>query len=103
MLLQTGAPVGKILEASDGQEALEVLRTEKVNLILTDLSMPNMDGLRLLRHLRRSTDWKDVPVIIITTEGAEAKVHEAVELGANGYVHKPFTVEKIREKLDNVR
>jgi two-component system chemotaxis response regulator CheY len=81
-MLRQAVPVGKILEAGDGVEALEVLKTEKVNLILSDINMPNMDGLQLLAHLRASPEWKNVPVIMITTEGGEAKVMEAVQLGA---------------------
>ena len=61
--------------------------------------MPNMDGLELLGHIKANEEWRKVPVIMITTEGAAAKVQEAVELGASGYVRKPFTAEQIKEKL----
>ena len=100
MLRQTNVPLGNILEAGDGVEAIEMLKAQPVNLVLSDINMPNMDGLQLLGALRASTEWKGIPVIMITTEGGEAKVMEAVQLGANGYVRKPFTAEQIKEKLD---
>jgi two-component system chemotaxis response regulator CheY len=100
MLRQTDVALGKILEAGDGAEAVERLKAESVNLILSDINMPNMDGLQLLSQVRGHPAWKAIPVIMITTEGGEAKVMEAVQLGANGYVRKPFTAEQIKAKLD---
>src|SRR6202049_2415071 len=82
MLGQTGIPLGKITEAGDGLEALERLKAQPVPLILSDINMPNMDGTQLLSILKASADFKSVPVIMITTEGGEAKVMEAVQLGA---------------------
>jgi two-component system chemotaxis response regulator CheY len=99
MLGQAGLPLGKILEAGDGVEALEKLKTQRVQLVLSDINMPNMDGIQLLSMLKASADFKSVPVIMITTEGGEAKVMEAVQLGAAGYVRKPFTADQIKEKL----
>jgi len=99
MLRQSGLDLGTVLEASDGVEALEKLRVQSVGLILSDINMPNMDGIQLLSILKSSAAFKNVPVIMITTEGGEAKVMEAVQLGASGYVRKPFTVDQIKEKL----
>ena len=99
MLRQAGLDLGKVLEAGDGIEALEKLSSQHVDLILSDINMPNMDGIQLLSILKSSADLKQVPVIMITTEGGEAKVMEAVQLGANGYVRKPFTADQIKEKL----
>jgi len=99
MLGQTGVTLGKILEAGDGVEALEKLKTEPVNLVLSDINMPNMDGIQLLSMLKSNAEFKNLPVIMITTEGGEAKVMEAVQLGAAGYVRKPFTADQIKEKL----
>jgi two-component system chemotaxis response regulator CheY len=99
VLRQTGMAIGVIHEAGDGQQALEVLRAQKVNLVLTDINMPKMDGLQLLAAMKSTPAWKDVPVVMITTEGGETKVAEAVRLGANGYVRKPFTGDQIKEKL----
>ena len=99
VLGQAEIPVGSVYEAGDGAAALEILKQQKVALVLSDINMPNMDGLQLLGHIRANEDWHKMPVIMITTEGAAAKVQEAVALGASGYVRKPFTAEQIKEKL----
>ncbi len=99
MLGQAGVTLGKVVEAGDGVEALERLKVQPVNLILSDINMPNMDGIQLLTELKSKTESKHIPVIMITTEGGEAKVMEALELGAAGYVRKPFTSNQIKEKL----
>jgi two-component system chemotaxis response regulator CheY len=102
VLRQTGMAIGAIHEAGDGQEALAVLGEHPVNLVLTDINMPKMDGLQLLASLKGSAQWRGIPVVMITTEGGEAKVSEAVRLGAAGYVRKPFTADQIKEKLTGI-
>jgi two-component system, chemotaxis family, chemotaxis protein CheY len=99
VLRQTGMAINTIHEAGDGQEALELLRSRRVDLVLTDINMPRMDGLELLAAIKGSSDWASVPVVMITTEGGETKVAEAVRLGAAGYVRKPFTADQIKDKL----
>ena len=99
VLAQTELPLGKILEAGDGFEAIERLTANNIGLVLTDINMPNMDGLELLRKMRENPQWKSIPVVMITTEGSQQKVLEAADLGAAGYVRKPFTAEQIKEKL----
>ena len=99
VLRQTDIPIGDVLEAGDGVEALKALNDRHVHLILSDINMPNMDGLQLLAQLKQNDKWKSVPIIMVTTEGGQGKVIEAVQLGAAGYVRKPFTAEQIKEKL----
>ena len=99
VLVQADLALGKVLEANDGAEALEKLKTETVHLVLSDINMPRMNGLELLAHLRADPKWKSLPVIMVTTEGSQNKVMQALELGANGYVRKPFTAEQIKTKL----
>jgi len=99
VLSQTDLPWGIIYEAGDGVEALDVLKSSEVSLILSDINMPKMDGLQLLTEVRANPQWKQLPVIMISTEGSEAKVMDAVELGANNYVRKPFTADQIKEKI----
>ncbi len=99
VLRQTGMAINTIHEAGDGEDALNLLRSHKVDLVLTDINMPKMDGLELLAALKKSPEWVNVPVVMITTEGGETKVAEAVRLGAAGYVRKPFTADQIKEKL----
>ena len=91
-----------VFEAGDGQEALDVLKRQRLDLVLTDINMPRMDGLQLLGAMKASQEWRSIPVVMITTEGGEAKVGEAVRLGAAGYVRKPFTADQIKEKLAGI-
>jgi two-component system chemotaxis response regulator CheY len=88
-----------IHEAGDGQEALALMAQHRIDLVLSDINMPKMDGLQLLASLKASPQWQRIPVVMITTEGGETKVAEAVRLGAAGYVRKPFTADQIKEKL----
>jgi two-component system, chemotaxis family, chemotaxis protein CheY len=99
VLKQTEIPLGEIYEAGDGVEALDTLRKQKVGLVLSDINMPNMDGLEFLTQLRAEPAWQKLPVVMVSTEGTHAKVLEAVERGASGYVRKPFTADQIKEKL----
>ena len=99
VLRQTDIPIGDVLEAGDGVEALKALADRNVHLILSDINMPNMDGLQLLAKLKQNDKWKSVPIVMVTTEGGQGKVIEAVQLGAAGYVRKPFTADQIKEKL----
>jgi two-component system chemotaxis response regulator CheY len=99
VLTQTNLALGKVLEAADGREAIEAMKQQPVGLILSDINMPNMDGLQLLSELKANDQWKNVPVLMISTEGSQAKVMEAVQLGAKGFVRKPFTADQIKEKL----
>jgi two-component system chemotaxis response regulator CheY len=102
VLVQAEVPMGKVHEAGDGQEALEKLRTEKIGLILSDINMPTMDGIEFLTRLKADDSFKSVPILMVTTEGSQAKVLQALELGAAGYVKKPFTAEQIKEKLAGI-
>ncbi|MBM3756379.1 MAG: response regulator [Acidobacteria bacterium] len=99
VLMQTDMTFGEIQEAADGLEAIEKLKQRQFNLVLSDINMPNMDGIQLLGQMRANAQWSDIPVVMITTEGSQAKVLEAVDLGARGYVRKPFTADQIKEKL----
>jgi two-component system, chemotaxis family, chemotaxis protein CheY len=99
VLRQTEIPIGTVYEAGDGVEALATLRQQSIGLVLSDINMPNMDGLEFLTKMRAEQIWKGIPVLMVSTEGTQAKVLEAVERGASGYVRKPFTAEQINEKL----
>ena len=102
VLVQAEVPVGKVHEAGDGAEALEKLKTNKVGLILSDINMPTMDGIEFLSRLKADEGLKSVPILMVTTEGSRARVLQALELGAAGYVRKPFTAEQIKEKLAGI-
>jgi two-component system, chemotaxis family, chemotaxis protein CheY len=102
VLTQAEVPMGEVYEANDGVEALAALQAKPVQLILSDVNMPNMDGIELLGKLKADPVLKSVPVIMVTTEGSQARVLQALELGAAGYVKKPFTAEQIKEKLTGI-
>ena len=86
-------------EASSGSEALDVLKGSKVNIILSDINMPVMDGLEFLRQLKAQNLAPGVPVIMITTESSEEHVKQAIQAGAVGYIRKPFTAEQVKERV----
>jgi two-component system chemotaxis response regulator CheY len=99
VLIQADVALGNVIEAGDGREALDKLKSATVGLILSDINMPNMDGIELLSALKAQDATRGVPVIMVTTEGSSSRVMEAVNLGAAGYVRKPFTADQIKEKL----
>jgi len=99
VLRQTALAIGEIFEARDGLEALDIVRNHTLNLILSDINMPNLDGLGLLAELKGSDQWRSLPVVMITTEGSEEKVSQAIRLGSAAYIRKPFTAEQIQEKI----
>lgn len=101
-LRQAGLDFDEILEASDGQEALNLLEKENVDLILSDINMPNMDGIEFLRQKREIDGIKNIPVVMITTEGGADIIGEAKELGAAGNIKKPFTPDKINEVISGI-
>jgi two-component system chemotaxis response regulator CheY len=98
-LRQAGLSLSKVHEASSGVEALDLLKNERVDLILSDINMPMMDGLEFLRQLRAQQLAPDVPVVMITTESSEEHVKEAIIAGAQGYIRKPFTAEQVKDRV----
>ena len=103
-LEESGLGVKEVIEATNGQEALDILRSQQgeddaLQLILCDINMPVMDGLMFLERARQEGLAADVPVVIITTEGAERQVLRAIAAGARGYICKPFTGEQVRSRI----
>lgn len=84
-----------VMEACDGRDALTRLQTTSVNLIFTDINMPNMDGMSLIRALRANSTHRLTPIVLVTTESAEDRKREAKAAGATGWVVKPFTPEQL--------
>jgi two-component system chemotaxis response regulator CheY len=99
VIRNAGVTIDEIQEAADGQAALQCLAQFKPDVILSDINMPNMDGLELLRRIKGSQDWKSLPVIMISTEASREHVMESIELGACNFIRKPFNEDDIREKL----
>jgi two-component system chemotaxis response regulator CheY len=98
-LRQAGLDSLRVFEAGNGSEGLEMLRAHKVDLILSDINMPSMDGLEFLRQIRAQDLAPGVPVVMITTESSEEHVKEAILAGAKGYIRKPFTAEQVKERV----
>ncbi|GAB4165621.1 MAG: response regulator [Geothermobacteraceae bacterium] len=98
-LRQAGFDFETILEAGDGQEALNVLDGNKVDIILSDINMPNMNGVEFLRKKAEDPAIAGIPVVMITTEAGSDILREALDLGAKGSVKKPFTPDQIQATL----
>jgi two-component system chemotaxis response regulator CheY len=87
----------RIVEASSGFEALRILPQERVDLILTDINMPDINGLELISYLRSNPNYRDVPVIIISTEGSQKDIDRGKLLGANDYLVKPVDISRLQD------
>ena len=98
-LRQAGIDFSEILEAADGQEALNVLVNNTVDVVLSDINMPNMTGLEFLKAKSEDDSIKDIPVIMISTETGADIIDQAKALGAKGAIKKPFTPDLINETL----
>lgn len=98
-LRQAGIELSEVIEAGNGSEALTVLQESQVDIILCDINMPVMDGLEFVKSLSGVKNAKDVPVIMITTEGSESHVVQALSNGARGYIRKPFTADQVKEQV----
>ena len=101
-LRQAGIELEEVREASNGAEALAQVQNSNLDLILSDINMPSMDGIEFLRALGAVEGAKGVPVVMITTEGSEARVVEALSVGAKGYIRKPFTPDQVKERVSSL-
>lgn len=91
-----------VLEAGDGVEALEVAKGKKLNLIITDVNMPRMDGITLVQRLRGIPEFKFTPILVLTTESDPAMKQKGKEAGATGWIVKPFSPEKLMDVVQKV-
>jgi two-component system chemotaxis response regulator CheY len=98
-LRQAGITLTRVFEAGNGAEAMTFLSDNRVDLILCDINMPVMDGLEFVKAIRGLPNAKDVPVVMITTEGSENHVVQALSHGARGYIRKPFTPDQVKEQV----
>lgn len=88
-----------ILEAGNGIEGLDVLAKNKIDLIITDWNMPEMDGLTFVKTIRAKPEYKELPILMVTTEAAKEDILTALRSGVNNYIVKPFTPETLQEKV----
>ncbi len=89
----------EIVEAASGFEALRLLPRDKVDLIITDINMPDINGLELINYVRNNPNYQSIPLFIISTEGSEKDLEKGFALGANEYLIKPFKPEKLQELI----
>ena len=94
-------PSSHVIEASDGVDALKKLSSNKIDLILADINMPVMDGLKLVSLVRGNPAYKNIPIIIITTEGAEEDRKRALSIGANAYLPKPIQTQELLKLVNS--
>jgi len=92
-----------VVQAADGVEAWEAMQNNPdIGVVITDWNMPNMNGLELVKKIRAEDKYKDIPIIMVTTEGGKAEVITALKAGVNNYIVKPFTPQVLKEKLQAV-
>jgi two-component system chemotaxis response regulator CheY len=97
-----GLNVDCIVEASDGSEALAVVRAQRVDLVLTDLNMPGFDGIALTRTLRKDPLTRDIPVVVISADPSPVHARVLADAGVRAFIRKPFTPEMLRNTLDEL-
>ncbi len=91
-----------IIEADDGSTAVDILKNESVDMIISDWNMPKMTGLELLKHVRADADMADTPFIMVTAEAQQDNIILAVKAKVSQYIVKPFTAETLGEKIDKI-
>lgn len=92
----------EVIQACDGKEALQLLQGKKVDLVIADVNMPNMDGITLVKTLREQADYKFIPILMLTTESQESKRQQGKVAGATGWIVKPFNPEQLLNVVKKV-
>lgn len=95
-------PTGEIYQAGNGQEGLDVLRAEWVDLVFSDINMPVMSGIEMVKQMQADEMLKTVPVVVISTEGSKTRIEDLIHLGVKAYIRKPFTPENLRDVVASV-
>jgi two-component system chemotaxis response regulator CheY len=91
-----------VVDADDGSSAWEVLNKDKIDFVISDWNMPKMSGLELLKKVRNSEEFADLPFLMVTAEGQQENIIEAVQAGVSNYIVKPFTPETIEQKINKI-
>ena len=91
-----------VTEASDGKDAIAKMKVEPFNFVITDWNMPEMDGLTFVSQIRSLDEFKDMPILMVTTRSVKDDIIEAMKAGVNNYIVKPFTPETLGEKIGQV-
>ncbi len=91
-----------VVEATDGKDAIAKLKVEPITFVITDWNMPEMDGLEFVTTLRSSTQFKGLPILMVTTRSVKDDIVEALKAGVNNYIVKPFTPETLKQKIEQI-
>ncbi|MBI5235776.1 MAG: response regulator [Deltaproteobacteria bacterium] len=92
----------KIMSATNGFEALEIMASNQIDLVITDLNMPQMDGLELTRNLRAGEAYHEIPIIMVTTEGGDDNIKTGMTAGVSAYLVKPFSAQKLLYEMSKL-
>jgi two-component system, chemotaxis family, chemotaxis protein CheY len=98
-LAMTKLPIDSVIQATNGKDALEKLKSAWVDIVFTDINMPVMDGMQLVNEMAKSGEFKNIPVVVVSTEGSTTRIEELKSKGIKGYLRKPFTPENIRDVI----
>jgi two-component system chemotaxis response regulator CheY len=96
ILTQSSLPINQIYDAANGAEALEVLESHRMDLVVADINMPVMDGVEMIEWMRADTRFKHIPVVVISTEGSSSRIDKLRNLGIEAYIRKPFSSDEIQ-------
>ncbi|MEA1996023.1 MAG: response regulator [Gemmatimonadota bacterium] len=95
-------PTGKVLEAANGREALDILRREWIDLVFADINMPVMNGVEMIEEMANDGMLKSMPVVIVSTEGSRTRIEQLEAKGVRAYLRKPFTPEALKRVVDDI-
>ena len=98
----SGVSLGKVYQAANGVEALALLGREWIDLVFCDINMPEMNGVELIDRIRQDETLKDLPIVVISTEGSKTRIEDLKNKGVRAYIHKPFTPELLRNVVENL-
>ena len=102
ILSQSSLPIKQIYDAANGAEALEVLDSHQMDLVVADINMPEMDGVEMIEWMRADTRFKDIPVVVISTEGSSSRIDKLKDLGIKAYIRKPFSSDEIHTTFSDI-
>jgi len=100
-LRMSGLPLGETHQAANGQEGLETLSQHWIDLVIADINMPVMNGEEMIERMKENTEMRDIPIVVISTEGSKTRLEQLQQKGA-AFIHKPFTPEKIRDTIKDI-
>jgi len=101
-LEMAGVPINTLYEASNGQEALQLMRENWIDLVFSDINMPVMSGVEMIEQMQKDDLLETLPVVVVSTEGSKTRIEDLMKKGVRAYIRKPFTPEKVKEIIDEL-